>query len=193
MGNEFLIISYLESSFSRFISSLGIRNMSLIEITINKELLLKCIQFLFFDMFLKFQLLLDIWIVDYPQENKRFQVNYLLVSLFSPARLRLISYTSEVSHISSLTLIFKSANWLERECYDCFGVFFSNHPDLRRILTDYGFEGYPLRKDFPLSGYFEVRYDDELKKVIQEPLRLSQEFRYFDFLTPWENVHGYTY
>jgi len=187
MENELLIISHLEASFFRFISSLSITNSSIIEVSINRNTLLKVISSLYFDLFLNFRLLLDIWIVDYPQESNRFQVNYLVVSIFNSARIRIISYTSEIHHMASLTSFFKSANWLERECYDLYGVFFSNHPDLRRILTDYGFEGYPMRKDFPLTGYFEVRYDDEFKKVVQEPLRLSQEFRYFDFLTPWEN------
>jgi len=185
--NNHLINSFIEASFFRFISSISIRSNYIIELSIKKKFLFMIIKYLKLDSTLNFHGLLDIWVVDYPQEINRFQVNYLMVSYIIPARIRLIAYTSEINQIPSITSLFKSANWLEREAYDFFGVFFSEHPDLRRILTDYGFEGYPMRKDFPLTGYFEVRYDDESKKVIHEPLRLSQEFRYFDFLTPWEN------
>jgi len=186
MSNQ-LVCSFVEASFFRFISSISIRSNYIIELSIKKKFSFKINHYLNLDPILNFHGLLDIWVVDYPQELNRFQVNYLLVSYIIPARLRLITYTSEINQVSSITSLFKSANWLEREAYDFFGVFFSEHPDLRRILTDYGFEGYPMRKDFPLSGYFEVRYDDESKKVVHESLRLSQEFRYFDFLTPWEN------
>ena len=125
---------------------------------------------------------------DYPEKLDRFELSYELLSLKYNARLRIKTYVNEVGSIESVTSIFNSANWWEREIWDMFGVFFSNHPDLRRILTDYGFEGHPLRKDFPLSGYVEVRYDDSVKRVVCEPLELSQEFRLFDFESSWSNA-----
>ena len=125
---------------------------------------------------------------DYPEKLDRFELSYELLSLKYNSRLRIKTYVNEVGSIESVTSIFNSANWWEREIWDMFGVFFSNHPDLRRILTDYGFEGHPLRKDFPLSGYVEVRYDDSVKRVVCEPLELSQEFRLFDFESSWSNA-----
>lgn len=122
---------------------------------------------------------------DYPERLDRFEVSYELLSVKFNNRLRVKTYVNEVGSIESVTSIYNSANWWEREVWDMFGIFFSNHPDLRRILTDYGFEGYPLRKDFPLSGYVEVRYDDTVKRVVCEPLELAQEFRSFNFESPW--------
>uniref|UniRef100_A0A7S1TNF5 NADH:ubiquinone oxidoreductase 30kDa subunit domain-containing protein n=1 Tax=Phaeomonas parva TaxID=124430 RepID=A0A7S1TNF5_9STRA len=122
---------------------------------------------------------------DYPQRDQRFEVVYDLLSTDLNSRMRIKTYTDEVTPIDSACSVFDNANWYEREVYDMYGVFFLNHPDLRRILTDYGFEGHPLRKDFPLTGYTEVRYDDEEKRVVCEPLELAQEFRQFDFASPW--------
>uniref|UniRef100_A0A0N4ZU94 NADH dehydrogenase [ubiquinone] iron-sulfur protein 3, mitochondrial n=1 Tax=Parastrongyloides trichosuri TaxID=131310 RepID=A0A0N4ZU94_PARTI len=124
--------------------------------------------------------------VDVPTRKNRFEVVYQFISIRFNARIRIRTYTDEIAPIESITPIFKGANWYEREVYDMFGVWFNNHPDLRRILTDYGFEGHPFRKDFPLSGYNEVRYDPELKRIVYEPSELSQEFRKFDLDTPWE-------
>jgi NADH-quinone oxidoreductase subunit C len=137
---------------------------------------------------LQFETLLDITAVDWPARENRFDVVYHLLSMRKNQRIRVKLETSETDAVASVTEVFPTANWLERETYDMYGILFSGHPDLRRILTDYGFEGYPLRKDFPLTGYKEVRYDDELKRVVYEPVRLTQEFRQFDFESPWEGV-----
>ena len=131
--------------------------------------------------------LLDIWGVDYPDKEERFEVNYLLCSLLMGIRVILKVTTTETDGINSVVRVYPGAGWLEREVWDMFGVLFYGNPDLRRILTDYGFEGYPLRKDFPLSGYTEVRYDDGEKRVLQESLEVSQAYRSFNFKSPWEN------
>ncbi|MDB5595951.1 MAG: nuoC [Hyphomicrobiales bacterium] len=135
---------------------------------------------------------IDITAVDYPSREKRFEVVYHLLSPRLNHRIRVKCDTDEMTPVPSAVSVFPAANWYERETYDMFGVFFSGHPDLRRMLTDYGFEGYPLRKDFPMTGYVEVRYDDEQKRVVYEPVRLNQEFRQFDFLSPWEGDTPYT-
>lgn len=132
--------------------------------------------------------LIDVTAVDYPSHNRRFSVAYQLLSVNYNSRIRLKTNVDEITPLDSITALFSSAGWWERECWDMFGIFFFNHPDLRRILTDYGFQGHPLRKDFPLSGYVEVRYDDSEKRVITEPVELTQEFRYFDFASPWEQL-----
>ncbi|HEX4893612.1 MAG TPA: NADH-quinone oxidoreductase subunit C [Hyphomicrobiaceae bacterium] len=140
------------------------------------------------DPALRFECLIDICGVDYPARPKRFDVVYHLLSLRKNQRVRIKVETDEDTPVPSAIPVFPGANWYEREAYDMYGILFSDHPDLRRLLTDYGFEGYPLRKDFPLTGYKEVRYDDEQKRVIYEPVRLTQEFRQFDFESPWEGV-----
>jgi NADH-quinone oxidoreductase subunit C len=137
---------------------------------------------------LQFEVLLDIAGVDWPAREERFEVVYHLLSMRKNLRLRVKLSTNETEPVPSVIPVFPTANWLEREAYDMFGILFSDHPDLRRILTDYGFDGYPLRKDFPLTGFKEVRYDDEQKRVVYEPVRLTQEFRQFDFESPWEGV-----
>ena len=136
----------------------------------------------------KFRQLIDITVVDYPEKNKRFDVVYLFLSHEFNHRLVLKYSISENEVIPSLTGIFPSANWMEREVFDMYGVSFKDHPDLRRILTDYGFEGHPLRKDFPLTGHLEVRYSEDEKKVISEPVKLEQNFRNFDYESPWEGT-----
>ena len=135
-----------------------------------------------------FKQLQDVCGVDWPGREERFEVVYNLLSLKHNRRIRLKLTTREGVAVPSATAVFSSANWCEREVWDMFGVLFDNHPDLRRILSDYGFEGHPLRKDFPLTGYIEARYDDELKRVIFEPVKLTQDFRTFDFLSPWEGM-----
>jgi NADH-quinone oxidoreductase subunit C len=136
-----------------------------------------------------FKMLVDITGVDYPDREKRFEVVYNLLSLRLNQRIRVKVATDEATPVPSATGVFSAANWYERETWDLFGVMFSDHPDLRRILTDYGFDGHPLRKDFPLTGFVEVRYDEAEKRVVYEPVRLAQEFRRFDFMSPWEGAH----
>jgi len=131
------------------------------------------------------QVLMDVCGADYPHRSNRFEVVYQLLSVDYNQRIRVKVCTNEMNSVESVTDIYCSAGWYEREIWDMFGVYFKNHPDLRRILTDYGFAGHPLRKDYPLTGYSEVRYDDTQKRVITEPLELNQEFRYFDFSSPW--------
>ena len=132
--------------------------------------------------------LIDITALDWPGREQRFDVVYHLLSPKHNARIRVKIATDEATPVPSVIEVFPGADWLERETYDLYGVVFAGHPDMRRILTDYGFEGHPLRKDFPLTGFVEVRYDDELKRVVYEPVRLAQEFRTFDFLSPWEGT-----
>lgn len=132
--------------------------------------------------------LIDITAVDYPDRENRFTVVYNLLSVDLNARIRLKTEVDGLTSIESVTALYPCAAWWEREVWDMFGIFFTNHPDLRRILTDYGFQGHPLRKDFPVTGYTEVRYDETEKRVIYEPLELSQEFRSFDFASPWESL-----
>ena len=136
----------------------------------------------------KFRQLIDITVVDYPENNKRFKIVYLFLSHEFNQRIILSYFINEKELIPSLTSIYPSANWMEREVFDMYGVKFKDHPDLRRILTDYGFEGYPLRKDFPLTGHTEVRYSEDKKKVINEPVKLEQNYRNFDYESPWEGT-----
>jgi NADH-quinone oxidoreductase subunit C len=140
------------------------------------------------DVNCQFKQLLDVCGVDYPEREERFEVVYNLLSMTNNLRIRVKVAVGEDSPVPSVTSVYSAANWYERETWDLFGIIFSDHPDLRRIMTDYGFEGHPLRKDFPLTGYVEVRYDDEQKRVVYEPVKLTQEFRTFDFLSPWEGV-----
>jgi NADH-quinone oxidoreductase subunit C len=140
------------------------------------------------DVQCQFFAFIDISGVDYPVREKRFEVVYHLLSPRQNQRIRVKVSTDEETPIPSVIEVFPAANWYEREVYDLYGVFFTDHPDLRRILTDYGFEGHPLRKDFPLTGFVEVRYNDEAKRVVYEPVELRQEFRNFDFLSPWEGT-----
>lgn len=137
---------------------------------------------------LQYKTLIGLTAVDYPTKPDRFEVNYFLLSYKLNSRLNIKITTDDINPIHSISEIYSSANWYEREVWDMFGVFFSNHPDMRRILTDYGFEGFPFRKDFPQTGFVEVRYNDEKKYVTYESLELAQEFRSFDFTTPWLNV-----
>uniref|UniRef100_A0A6I8PCW4 NADH dehydrogenase [ubiquinone] iron-sulfur protein 3, mitochondrial n=1 Tax=Ornithorhynchus anatinus TaxID=9258 RepID=A0A6I8PCW4_ORNAN len=139
----------------------------------------------------QFKSLADLTAVDVPTRQNRFEIVYNLLSLRFNSRIRVKTYTDELTPIESSVTVYKAANWYEREIWDMFGVFFFNHPDLRRILTDYGFEGHPFRKDFPLSGYVELRYDDEVKRVVAEPVELAQEFRKFDLNSPWEAFPAY--
>ena len=134
----------------------------------------------------QFVCIIDVTAIDWPAREQRFDVVYHFLSPKQNARVRVKVQTDEVTPVPSIIGIFPGADWFEREAYDLYGVLFTGHPDMRRLLTDYGFEGHPLRKDFPLTGFVEVRYDDDVKRVVYEPVRLTQEFRNFDFLSPWE-------
>jgi len=136
----------------------------------------------------QFSILVDVCGVDYPEREKRFEVVYNLLSLEQNQRIRVKASVGEDETIPSVVGVYSAANWWEREAWDLYGIFFSEHPDLRRILTDYGFEGHPLRKDFPLTGFVELRYDEAQKRVVYEPVKLTQEFRSFDFMSPWEGT-----
>ncbi len=159
-----------------------------IYVEINKDDLIDVTLFIKTNKDTKFRQLIDITVVDYPEQTQRFKVVYLFLSHEFNQRMILSYFINETEVITSLTSIFPSANWMEREVFDMYGVNFKDHPDLRRILTDYGFEGHPLRKDFPLTGYTEVRYDTLQKKVVYEPVKLQQEYRNFDYSSPWEGV-----
>tara|TARA_Y100000816_G_C25933661_1_gene486931 strand:+ start:220 stop:822 length:603 start_codon:yes stop_codon:yes gene_type:complete len=159
-----------------------------IYVEIDKDDLLDVVTFIKTNKNTKFRQLIDITVVDYPENLKRFKVVYLFLSHEFNQRMILYFFISEKEVIQSLTSIFPSANWMEREVFDMYGVNFKDHPDLRRILTDYGFEGYPLRKDFPLTGHSEVRYSEENKKVVSEPVKLEQNYRNFDYESPWEGT-----
>ncbi len=150
--------------------------------------IVKVLSFLRSDQNCQFTQLMDVTGVDFPEREERFEVVYHLLSPKHNQRIRVKLATDETTPVPSVTEVFSSANWCERECWDMYGVLFSDHPDLRRILTDYGFEGHPLRKDFPLTGYVEVRYDEDQKRVVYEPVKLVQEYRSFDFMSPWEGM-----
>jgi len=140
------------------------------------------------DVQCQFVSIIDICGADYPSRSKRFDVVYHLLSPRQNQRVRVKVQTDEETPVPSVTDVFPGADWFEREAYDLYGILFTGHPDLRRLLTDYGFEGHPLRKDFPLTGFVEVRYDDQAKRVVYEPVELKQEFRNFDFISPWEGT-----
>ena len=158
------------------------------EINIKKNDILKTIQFLKEDRNLQYNQLIDLTAIDYPSRKNRFEVVYIFLSMTQNKRVIIKTSLKEDENIESITSIHKAADWYERECYDLFGIKFLNHPDLRRIMTDYNFEGHPLRKDFPLTGHTEVRYDDLEKKVVYEPVKLTQEYRNFDYMSPWEGL-----
>ena len=163
-------------------------NFSQLFIDVNVEDIISTILFLKTNKKCKFKQLIDITAVDYPQREKRFKIVYLLLSHENNLRIIINTSIDEKETVPSITKIFPSANWMEREVFDMYGISFKDHPDLRRILTDYGFKGDPLRKDFPLTGHTEVRYSEEKKKVISEPVKLDQEYRDFDFESPWEGT-----
>ena len=155
-------------------------------ITVPHSKIFQVIQFLRDNTNCQYRTIIDICAVDYPERENRFEVVYNLLSITYNTRIRVKTSVNEITPLESITSLFKGADWFEREAWDFYGVFFSNHPDLRRILTDYGFEGHPFRKDFPLSGYVEVRYDEIQKRVVCEPIELSQEYRDFGFASPWD-------
>jgi len=170
----------------RFLGVELINNDKYLEIKTEPVKTFKVIKELKEDTKLLFDQLIDVTAIDYPSREKRFDIIYLLISLTLNQRILVKTSIDESTVLESITIIHKAANWYERECYDLFGIQFSNHPDLRRIMTDYNFEGHPLRKDFPLTGHTEVHYDDLEKKVVYEPVKLAQEYRNFDYMSPWE-------
>lgn len=157
-----------------------------LNVTVARSRIVPVMKFLKDNAQCEFECLLDVCGVDYPGRGKRFDVVYHLLSPRQNQRIRIRVQTDAETAVPSVTEVFPAANWFEREAFDMYGILFSDHPDLRRLLTDYGFQGYPLRKDFPLTGYVEVRYDDAKKKVVYEPVKLTQEFRNFDYVSPWE-------
>jgi NADH-quinone oxidoreductase subunit C len=159
-----------------------------LSLTVHRDNIIETLKFLRDDVNCQFKQVMDICGVDYPENEERFCVVYNLLSLPHNLRIRIKTWTSEDVPVPSATGLFSAANWWEREAWDLYGIYFTDHPDLRRILTDYGFEGHPLRKDFPLTGYVEIRYDDEQKRVVYEPVKLTQDFRSFDFQSPWEGL-----
>ncbi|MFC7051313.1 NADH-quinone oxidoreductase subunit C [Hansschlegelia quercus] len=171
-------------------SKIGAAAVALGELTLRCEAgdVVEVVTFLRDDPECRFVSFIDVCGVDWPARAKRFDVVYHLLSPYKNARIRLKLETDDETPVASITPVFPGALWFEREAYDLYGILFTGHPDLRRLLTDYGFEGHPLRKDFPTTGFVEVRWDDEVKRVVYEPVRLNQEFRNFDFLSPWEGV-----
>ena len=177
----------INSELSSKVLNSAISNEELL-IEISDNNLVEVIQFLKANENCKFKQLIDIAGVDYPENEKRFELIYLFLSHENNTRIKLLIKIEIDQTMNSITKIFPSANWMEREVFDMYGIKFKNHPDLRRILTDYGFKGYPLRKDFPLTGFNEVRYSEKDKKVIYEPVKLEQNYRNFDFESPWEGT-----
>jgi NADH-quinone oxidoreductase subunit C len=157
-------------------------------VDVDAEKIVEIVKHLRDDPALRFVNITDVTAVDYPEREKRFDVVYHFLSPTLNARIRLRAAADENTQVPSIIEVFPGSDWFERETYDLYGVIFTGHPDMRRLLTDYGFDGHPLRKDFPLTGFVEVRYDDEEKRVVYEPVRLNQEFRKFDFLSPWEGA-----
>ena len=155
---------------------------------VERDAIARVMKFLRDDANCQFKMLVDVCGVDWPERAERFDVVYNLLSLKHNQRIRVKVATDEDTPVPSVAPVFSAAGWFEREAWDLYGILFSDHPDLRRILTDYGFQGHPLRKDFPLTGFVEVRYDEEQKRVVYQPVRLTQEFRGFDFLSPWEGM-----
>jgi len=179
-----------EILIKKFNNAKIILNAKYIEIKIDYLEIFNTIKQLKEDSSLQFDQLIDLTAIDYPSQNQRFHMVYLLMSMTLNQRILIKSSLGDAENIATITSIHKAANWYERECYDLFGIQFSNHPDLRRIMTDYNFEGHPLRKDFPLTGFTEVRYDNLEKKVVYEPVKLTQEYRNFDFMSPWEGLNN---
>jgi len=159
-----------------------------LNVTANAADIVKVMKYLRDDPSCQFVCIIDITAVDYPGREQRFDVVYHMLSPRLNQRIRVKVMTDEVTPVPSVIEVFRGADWFERETYDLYGVLFTGHPDMRRILTDYGFEGHPLRKDFPMTGFVEVRYDDEQKRVVYDRVKLAQEFRSFDFLSPWEGT-----
>lgn len=182
---------YVAECMPKFVQKVQLTAGDELEVMIAPSGVVPVLTFLKNHHYCQFGSLADIAGVDMPTRHYRFEIVYNLLSHRFNSRIRVKTYTDELTPIESVNDIFKAANWNERELWDMFGVYFTNHPDLRRILTDYGFEGHPLRKDFPLQGYVEFRYDDELRRIVQEPVELAQEYRKFDLAAPWEQFPAF--
>ena len=187
-------VSSLASLQERVVTLLGDRIVEQaiaydeLTVRVHRETIVDAIKLLHDDAGTRFISIVDVCGADYPERDERFEVVYHLLSPTKNNRIRLKVRTDDEIPVPSITPVFPGADWFERETYDLYGILFSGHPDLRRILTDYGFDGHPLRKDFPTTGYVEVRYDEERKRVVYEPVKLAQEFRQFDYLSPWEGT-----
>merc|ERR1711988_166964 len=181
--------NYLISCMPHYINTafFSLNDLTLI---VNANNVHSVLSFLKNDLNSQFQVLVDLTAVDYPENEKRFEVVYCLLSIRYNTRIRVKTHVNEMFLLESVSNIYSSANWMEREVWDMFGICFNNHPDLRRLLTDYGFDGHPLRKDFPLNGYSAVRYDDTLKIILYEETELAQEYRNFDFQSPWSTINN---
>lgn len=179
--------AYLEEKLASALKSWQVK-LGELTVVVDREQLPQVLRFLRDDTQCQYVCLMDICGVDYPQRPLRFDVVYHLLSPRQNTRIRVKVETDETAPVPSVVSVFPTAEWLEREAFDLYGILFADHPDLRRILTDYGFQGHPLRKDFPLTGFVEVRYDNELKRVVYEPVKLEQEYRTFDFMSPWEGT-----
>ncbi|XP_077178580.1 NADH dehydrogenase [ubiquinone] iron-sulfur protein 3, mitochondrial [Paroedura picta] len=182
---------YVAEILPKYVQQAQVTCFNELEILIHPDGIIPVLTFLKDHTNAQFKSLADVTAIDVPTRLNRFELVYNLLSLSFNSRIRVKTYTDELTPVDSAVPVHQAANWYEREIWDMFGVFFANHPDLRRILTDYGFEGHPFRKDFPLSGYVEVRYDDEVKRVVAEPVELTQEFRKFDLNSPWETFPAY--
>ena len=179
--------SYIETKLPESVVSSKLVNGEL-TFSIVLSSLVTFMEFLKTDQHCNFSTLVDITVVDYPNRENRFELVYHYLSMYQNQRIRVKMEVNEDHIVPSIVDIFPASNWFEREIFDMFGILFSGHPDLRRILTDYGFKGHPLRKDFPTTGYVELRYDEEKKRVVYEPVELVQEYRQFDFMSPWEGA-----
>jgi len=187
MKYEFYFLGNFLKNFPKYIKNVKIINNEIFILTSNKYFL-NLLFILKNSTLFQYKILSDLTCVDFPNKFYRFRLFYNLLSVRYAHRLCLIIDFDEMEPVSSASFLYSNANWLEREVWDLFGIYFINHPDLRRILTDYGFEGFPLRKDFPLSGFLEVRYDEEKKRIVYEPIELTQEYRNFNFVSPWEST-----
>ncbi|XP_053454350.1 NADH dehydrogenase [ubiquinone] iron-sulfur protein 3, mitochondrial-like [Nycticebus coucang] len=182
---------YVAEILPKYVQQVQVSCFDELEICIHPDGVIAVLTFLRDHTNAQFRSLADLTAVDIPTRQNRFEIVYNLLSLRFNSRICVKTYTDELTPIESTVPVYKASNWYEREIWDMFGVFFANHPDLRRILTDYGFEGHPFRKDFPLSGYVELRYDDEVKRVVAEPVELAQEFSKFELNSPWEAFPAY--
>jgi NADH-quinone oxidoreductase subunit C len=180
---------YIEAALSEAVIAVELVGDELV-VRVYRERIVRVLTFLRDDVNCQFKQLMDVCGADYPEREDRFEIVYNLLSLTHNQRVRVKVRTDAGSPVPTVSGVYSAAGWWERETWDMYGVYFRDHPDLRRILTDYGFEGYPLRKDFPLTGYVEVRYDDLEKRVVYEPVKLTQDFRSFDFLSPWEGMQA---